>query len=148
MTYSLIQGLSSYTAAYLDNLVIFNTSWKEHIKHIGMVMERLHSAGLTARPKKCQFGMARCLHLGLVVENGTVHPEESKIEAVRSFPTPNTKKELRAFLGPHRHSTTEDYSIIALPLADLTRKSKPNALQWIVDCEHAFVFAAPQCLCH
>ena len=98
--YSLLHGLSSYyTAAYLDDLVIFSTSWKEHIQHIGVVMERLHSAGLTARPKKCQFGMARCLYLGYVVGSGRVHPKESKIEAVQSFPTPKTKKELRAFLG-------------------------------------------------
>lgn len=32
----------------------------------------------------------------------------------------------------------KDYSTIALPLIDLTRKSKSNALQWTVDCEHAF----------
>jgi hypothetical protein len=48
----LLRGLSSYTAAYLDDLVIFSTSWKEHIKHLGVVMERLRSAGLTARPIK------------------------------------------------------------------------------------------------
>ena len=112
---SLIQGLSSYTAAYLDNLVIFSTSWKEHIiKHLGVVMERLRSAGLIARPKKCQFGMARCLYLGHVVGSGTVHPEESKIEAVRSFPTPETKKELRAFLGltGYYRKFIKDYSMM------------------------------------
>ena len=52
---SLLHGLSSYTAAYLDDLVIFSTSWKEHIKHIGVVMERLCSAGLTARPRNASL---------------------------------------------------------------------------------------------
>ena len=119
---SLLRGLSSYIAAYLDDLVTFSTSWKEHIKHVGVVMERLRSAGLTARPKKCQFGMARCLYLGYEVGSGTVHPEESKIEAVRSFPTPKTKKELRQFLGliGYYRKFIKDYLVIALPLTDLT----------------------------
>ena len=43
----LLQGISFFTAAYLDDLVIFSTSWKEHIQHLRLVMERLRSAGLT-----------------------------------------------------------------------------------------------------
>ena len=68
----LLQRKSSFTAAYLDDLVIFSTSWKEHIWHLRLVMERLRSAGLTARPKKCQFGMAKCLYLGHVVKSAMV----------------------------------------------------------------------------
>ena len=68
----LLQRKSSFTAAYLDDLVIFSTSCKEHIWHLRLVMERLRSAGLTARPKKCQFGMAKFLYLGHVVKSGMV----------------------------------------------------------------------------
>ena len=30
----LLQGISSFTAPYLDDLVIFSTSWKEHVRHL------------------------------------------------------------------------------------------------------------------
>ena len=78
--------------------------------------------------------------LGHVVGNGTVHPEESKIEGVWSFPTPTTKKELCAFLGltGYYRKFIKDYLTIALPLTDLTRKCKPNVLQWTKECVNAF----------
>ena len=81
--------------------------------------------------------MAKCLYLGHVVRSGTVHPEAAKIEAVRSFPIPKTK-ELRAFLGltGYYRKFIKDYSVIALPLTDLTKKAKANALQWTRECEH------------
>ena len=118
--------MGSYTAAYLDDLVIFSTSWRAY----QTCWSSYGEASLTTRPKKCQFGMARCLYLCHVGGSGTVHPEASKIEAVRSFPTPTTKKELRAFLGltGYYRKYIKDYLMIALPLTYLTRKSKPNVL--------------------
>ena len=57
-------------------------------------MERLHGAGLTAKPSKCQVGMSHCVYLGHVVGNGIVRSEPSKIESVQSFLIPQTKKQV------------------------------------------------------
>ena len=56
----LIQGLEGFTAAYLDDLVIYSSTWEEHLKHLHLVFQRLQKAGLTAKPKKCQFAMQQC----------------------------------------------------------------------------------------
>ena len=58
-----LRGLESYSAAYLDDVVIHSTSWKEHLMHIRAVLDRLRKAGLTAKPRKCQFGMQQCSYL-------------------------------------------------------------------------------------
>ena len=63
----LLRGLESYAAAYLDDLIIYSTTWDQHLAHIRSVLERLQSAGLTARPRKCQFTMQQCVYLGHVV---------------------------------------------------------------------------------
>ena len=95
----LLAECTCYAAAYLNDMVIYSTDWQEHIRHITDVLQRLPKAGLTIRPKKCQFGMNHCSYLGHVVGNGEVRPEESKLQAVKDFPTPTTKKRVRAFLG-------------------------------------------------
>ena len=54
---TLIRGLESFTAVYLDDIIIFSETWKEHIQHIRAILTRLWESNLTAKPKKCQFGM-------------------------------------------------------------------------------------------
>ena len=76
-------GLDGFCAAYLDDIVVFSISY---------VWCRLRQAGLTAKPRKCQFGMAECVYLGHVVGGGVVRPLPSKVKAVASFPVRKTKK--------------------------------------------------------
>ena len=135
-----IDGLDDFAAAYLDDLVVFSSSWTEHRSHVKMVMERLQAAGLTAKPTKCQFGMAKCVYLGHVVGSGQVSPEPTKIEAVESFPTPQTKKEVRRFLGltGYYRKFIPDYAKVALPLTDLTKKNTPNWVKWSAEADQAF----------
>jgi hypothetical protein len=58
-----------------------------------MVLQRLREAGLTAKPKKCQFAREKCVYLGHVVGGGMVHPEDMKVEAVLNTKPPQTKKQ-------------------------------------------------------
>ena len=64
-----------------------------------LVLQRLRETGLTVKPTKGQFGRERCVYLGHAVGGGRIQPEESKVEAVKQFATPQIKKEVRAFLG-------------------------------------------------
>ena len=43
-------------------------TWKEHLEHLRQVLWKLDEAGLTAKPRKCQFAMKQCSYLGHVVE--------------------------------------------------------------------------------
>ena len=87
----ILVGCTGYAAAYLDDVVIHSTTWEDHIRHVSDVLQRLRRAGLTIRPKKCQFGMDSCSYLGHVVGNGEVRPEEAKLQAVEKFPTPQLR---------------------------------------------------------
>ena len=62
-----LRGLDSFSAAYLDDVIIFSTSWESHLEHLRAVFQRLREAGLKAKPHKCQFGMQQCSYLGHVV---------------------------------------------------------------------------------
>ena len=69
-----IQGLESYTAVHVDD-IIFSEMWKEHIQHIRAILTRFWESNLTAKQKKCQFGMFKCTYLGHAVGNGQVTPK-------------------------------------------------------------------------
>ena len=135
-----LRGLEGFSAAYIDDVVIFSTTWEDHLKAVRSVLGRLRQAGLTAKPRKCQFGMKECTYLGHVVGGGVVKPHVSKLEAVASFPVPKTKKEVRTFLGlsGYYRKFIPGYAGIAIPLTDLTRKSAPTTVCWTEECEKAF----------
>ena len=137
---SLLRGLESHTAAYLDDVVIYSQTWEQHLRHLQAVLTRLREANLTIKPKKCQFGMRSCTYLGHIVGNGQVKPETTKIEAVRTFPQPTSKKQVRAFLGltGYYRKFIPEFASQASPLTDLTRKSNPNQVIWTATCQRAF----------
>ena len=136
----LLDGLGDFAKAYIDDLIIFSTSWEDHLKHLRTVLQRLEEAGLTVKPMKCQFAMAECTYLGHVVGGGKVQMELSKIRAIQNFEIPKTKKEVRSFLGltGYYRKFIPQYASIASPLTDLTRKSEPSQVQWSPECDAAF----------
>ena len=138
---SLLRGLGDTTAAYLDDIVIHSETWEEHLQHIQAVLQRLREAKLTIKPKKCQFGMSNCTYLGHVVGNGQVKPEMAKVEAVRKFPQPKTKRQVRAFLGltGYYRKFIPHFASIAAPLTDLTRRNRPTRVTWTDQCQDSFV---------
>ena len=67
-----IDGMQDFTAAYLDDLVVYSDSWEDHLKHLKMMLQKLREAGLTVKPRKCQFAMDHCVYLGHLVGGGKV----------------------------------------------------------------------------
>ena len=51
--------------SYLVDLVVFSSSWPEHLEHLRAVLQRLREAGLTAKPTKCQIAMNQCVYLDI-----------------------------------------------------------------------------------
>ena len=136
----LLKGLSDLCGAYLDDVVIFSHCWEDHMKHLAQVFQCIHDAGLTLKRKKCQFAMPECIYLGHTIGSGQVRPEEVKIAAMQTFEQPQTKTHVRAFLGltGYYRKFIPNYSSVAAPLSDLTKKSQPNQVNWTIECTTAF----------
>ncbi|TYK27805.1 pol protein [Cucumis melo var. makuwa] len=76
--------------------------------------------------------------LGHVVSSEGVSVDPAKIEVVTSWPRPSTVSEVRSFLGltDYYRRFVEDFSRIASPLTQLTRKRTPFV--WSPSCESSF----------
>lgn len=80
-------------------------------------------------------------YLGYIVGGGQVKPDGGKVKAVHEFPTPTTKTEVQSFLqGLSRYyrKFIPDYSTLAAPLTDLTKKCWPNKVIWSEECKRRF----------
>ena len=79
-------------------------------------------------------------YLGHVVGQGRLEPEEDKVAVVRDYPTPLTKKDVRAFivLVKYYRRFIPQFAAIETPLTNLTKKKKPDTVLWNEDCERAF----------
>lgn len=130
----------NYVNAYLDDLVIFSETWTDHLDHVVTTLKRLREAGLTINLKKCRFGAQECTYLGHKIGNGTTRPESAKVEEIARYPVPTTKKGVRTYLGltGYYRRFIANYSTIAKPLTDLTKKACPEKIEWTTDCQDAF----------
>ncbi|GFX97001.1 retrovirus-related Pol polyprotein from transposon opus [Trichonephila clavipes] len=110
--------------SYLDDLVIPAKKEKEGLEKLKIIFEVAKKYGLEIKFKKCQFLKKKIEFLGHIAESGTIKPSPTKTLAVRKFPEPTTIKQVQSFLGltGYFRKYIKDYSKIAKPLSDLTRK--------------------------
>ena len=114
-------------AVYLDDILIWSSDLEEHRKVVHEVLRRLEEYDLYLRPEKCEFEKTEIEYLGLVIRPGEVCMDPTKVEAVTSWPTPRNLKEVRGFIGfaNFYRRFIKDFSKIARPLHDLTKKDTP-----------------------
>jgi len=86
-------------AVYLDDLVVYDTEWKQHVDHLEHLVSRLAEAGLVVNLAKCEFVQASVQYLGYVVGHGQVRPPEAKVQVIQEFLAPTCRRALRRFLG-------------------------------------------------
>ncbi|XP_031756161.1 uncharacterized protein LOC116410219 [Xenopus tropicalis] len=137
----LLEGMEQFALAYLDDIAVFSHTWKDHLSHLSQVLGKIKTAGLTIKPGKCQIGMTEVQYLGHRVGGGTLRPDTGKVDSIMAWPTPQTKKQVMSFLGTagYYRKFVPNYSSLAKPLTDLTKKKLPKVILWTPDCENSFL---------
>ncbi|XP_023814763.2 uncharacterized protein LOC111947970 [Oryzias latipes] len=133
-------GLKDCACAYLDDIVVYSATWEEHLRHLKKVLECLHAAGLTINPAKCAFARRETEYLGYTIGGGLIKPQVNKVQAIESCPLPQTRKQLRSFLGlaGFYHKFIPSFSARAAPLTDMTGSRCPNKIRWTTESVTAF----------
>jgi len=134
--------------AYIDDIVVYSASWENHCSHLISVLQKLQNAGLTLKASKCEWGVATCNYLGFVVGQGLRKPDDCKIDAIRSFPKPRTKSQVRSFLGltGYYRDFVPGFASNSFHLTEATKKSAPDIVSWSTDMNNEFVYLR-DCLC-
>jgi hypothetical protein len=90
---------NSFVVVYLDDILIYNKTWAEHLQHIQQVLHTLQHHKLYANLEKCSFGMDKVQYLGYIVDVHGVHVDPTKIQVIHDCPAPTMLIELQRFLG-------------------------------------------------
>ena len=123
---------------YLDDIIVFSSTWEEHLARLREVFERLRHAKLKLGAAKCTFAAKEVSYLGHRVTEEGLLPDPSLLAAIRDIPPPTTATEVRSFLGlaGYYRRYVKGFAAIAAPLFALTRKEA--LFHWSKDCQAAF----------
>ena len=130
----------SHCLVYLDDVIIFGKTFDEHQERLRIVLNRLCEAGLTLKPSKCQWARTEVKYLGHLISREGIKPDPGKITAVKNFPIPRNRTEVRAFLGlaSYYRRFIQDFATIAKPLTELTKTKGNSLFSWTQEADIAF----------
>lgn len=116
--------LEPHAFAYLDNLVVVSSCFKEHLDLLKLVFSRLREAGLRLNLVKFHFGRRELKYLGHMVNSDGIATDPDKVQSIREFPTPSSVKTLLSFLGlaSWYRRFIEKFATVTTPLRHLLKK--------------------------
>jgi predicted aspartyl protease/transposase InsO family protein len=125
---------------FIDDIIVYSRTEKEHIELIDWVLSRIEAEAYYAHPKKCEFLKDEVNFLGHVVGRAGVSMQQHKVEAISKWPVLQSVKDVRAFLGlaGFYRRFVQGFSRIAQPLTNLTQVADGKWWSWGSDEQKAF----------
>ena len=122
-------------SAYIDDVVIYNDTQKEHHSAMLRIIRKFADAGLQLDFDKSEFEGGIIKYLGYLIETARgLRANPEKLEAIRKWEPPTKVKGVRGILGfcNYYRQFIDGYSRIVEPLTRLMRKDQP--FHWILEC--------------
>ena len=80
---TLREFLDVFYTAYLDDILIYSASLREHKKYVRKVLERLQETGLQVDISKCMFHADEVPYLRIIVGKNGVRIDPEKVKTVK-----------------------------------------------------------------
>jgi len=126
--------------AYMDVILIYADTKERHDNTVREVLRRLQENSLAVSPEKCVWKTQEVDFLGYIIGQKGIKMSQEKVEAVLSWQRPNSLTEVQSFLGfaNFYRRFIYDYSQVARPLMELTKKEAGKEWTWNPEAETAF----------
>ena len=92
-----------FAIGYIDNIIVYNDTWADHLSHLRQLFEALRKAKLELHPGKCAFGAQEVKCLGHLVTRNGIRGCPSKVKAIVEMPRPTCAKDVQRFVGKCQH---------------------------------------------
>ena len=122
---------------FFDDILIYNPTWEDHLKHVSEVLTTLKKHQLCAKRSKCSFAQLEVEYLGHIISAQGVMADPKKVENMMHWPKPTTVKELNRLLGltTYYRKFVNGYGTIAKPLTLFLKK---DGFHWSTKADEAF----------
>jgi hypothetical protein len=116
--------LRCFVLVFFDDILIYSSSWADHLRHLRAVFMILQQHRLFVKRSKCAFGEHSIAYLVHVISKAGIAMDPAKLHAVLAWPQPRSAHAVRGFLGlaGYYHKFVQDYGSIAAPLTALLKK--------------------------
>jgi hypothetical protein len=123
---------------YLDDVIVFSSTFSDHISRLDEVFRRIQDSGLKLSPSKCNLFRTEVKFLGHIVSSQGTQPDPDNVRKLLDWPTPTCQTDVRAILGlaNYYRKYIRDFSKRVRSLTDLTRKNRP--FEWTAQCQQEF----------
>jgi hypothetical protein len=130
--------LDKFVVVFIDDILVFSKSRKEHEEHLRIVLQWLRDHQLYAKFSKCKFWLTEVQFLGQMVSSEGISMDLSKVREVLDWKPPRTMHQVRSFLGlaGYYHRFIANFSKIAKPITDLLMKEE----KFVWNAEHNEAF--------
>ena len=99
MTIMLESLLDEACLVYIDDILIFGMTEKDHDMNLAKVLSRLEEYQLEENLDKRRYKKEKVVFLGFRISCNTVKPTIARSQGIAEYATPRTKKALQRFLG-------------------------------------------------
>ena len=125
-----------WLSVYMDDIVIHTArhphKTKEqhtahHREYVHQMLDKLEEHDPYLKPKKCQSEKDEIEYLGVIIGKGCLQMSPEKLQGIADWSPPKNPAEVQSFLGftGYYRYFIPNYSKIAWPLLDLTKKTTP-----------------------
>ena len=134
--------LDDFSTAYINDIMIYSNTLKEHKEQVYKVLKALSDAGLHLKPEKCQFHKQEVKYLGFIIGTDGIRMDPEKISSILDWKTPKKVTDVQCFLGfPNFYRRfIKDYSKVVMPLTSLTKKEGGKYIPFIWSSEQQAAF--------
>jgi hypothetical protein len=91
--------IGKFVILYLDDILIFNKTDEEHLRHLTLLMRRLQQDKLMINLKKSSFMKTELIYLGFVISVNELKMELEKVKEIRDWSSPKNIFEFRSLNG-------------------------------------------------
>nr|GEY12185.1 putative reverse transcriptase domain-containing protein [Tanacetum cinerariifolium] len=116
--------LDKFVIIFIDDILIYSKTKKEHEVNLKLVLKSLRKEMLYVEFSKCEFWLKEVHFLGHMVNHNGIHVDPAKIESIKDWVSPKSSMEIRQFLrlaGYYRRFI-EGFLKVAKPMTKLTQK--------------------------
>lgn len=84
---------------YLDDVIIYGTTFENHLEILIEVLKKLKARNLILNHKKCCLFQKKMYYLGRVISVKGVKTDPTKTKTIKTWAIPKDRHEIRSFLG-------------------------------------------------
>jgi hypothetical protein len=121
-----MEELDKFVVVFIDDILVFSKSKKEHEENLCIVLQQLRDHQLYAKFSKCEFWLTEVQFLSHVVSSERISVDPSKVREVLDWKPSRTVHQVRSFLylAGYYHRFILKFSKIAKPITDLLKKEE------------------------